>query len=108
LLFGQQSDSSPFYGFGDYNAPQNLDKNKGGKAYLCKKMEEMGRKSKYDSRRKEFMEKSGIVFEYKETESKEIKALRSERDRLLKKVGQLTVEVDFFAEACERAGLKKK
>jgi hypothetical protein len=54
------------------------------------------------------MEKSGIVFEYKETESKEIKALRSERDRLLKKVGQLTVEVDFFAEACERAGLKKK
>ena len=45
--------------------------------------------------RKEFMEKSGIVFEYKETESKEIKALRSERDRLLKKVGQLTVEVDF-------------
>jgi hypothetical protein len=50
LLFGQQSDSSPFYGFGD----------------------------------------------------------RSERDRLLKKVGQLTVEVDFFAEACERAGLKKK
>ena len=104
-------------------------------------MEEMGRKSKYDSTfktkvvldamkesetlsdlakkyeiapkqitewRKEFMEKSGIVFEYKETESKEIKALRSERDRLLKKVGQLTVEVDFFPEACERAGLKKK
>lgn len=58
--------------------------------------------------KKEFLEKSEIIFSTKESETKEVKALKAERDRLLKKVGQLTVEVDFFAEACEEAGLKKK
>lgn len=58
--------------------------------------------------KQEFLEKSEIIFSSKESETKEVKALKAERDRLLKKVGQLTVEVDFFAEACEEAGLRKK
>lgn len=58
--------------------------------------------------KQEFLAKSASVFDDGETENKEIKKLQSERDRLLKKVGQLTVEVDFFAEACERAGLRRK
>ena len=35
-----------------------------------------------------------------------MKKLKSENDRLLKKVGQLTIDCDFFATACEDAGLK--
>jgi len=58
--------------------------------------------------KKEFLEKSEMVFNSEEKENKELKALKSERDKLLKKVGQLTIEVDFFAEACEAAGLRKK
>lgn len=58
--------------------------------------------------KKEFLEKSASVFEDKSTENKEVQALKSERDKLLRKVGQLTVEVDFFAEACEKAGLKRR
>ncbi|MCQ2606935.1 MAG: hypothetical protein MJ204_10425 [Bacteroidales bacterium] len=58
--------------------------------------------------KKEFLEKSETIFCSKESETKEVKALNAERDRLLKKVGQQTVEVDFFAEACEEAGLRKR
>ena len=57
---------------------------------------------------KEFLEKSGSVFGEEHSESKELKSLKAENERLLKKVGQLTIEVDFFAEACEAAGLKRK
>lgn len=56
----------------------------------------------------EFLEKSSSVFDDDASEDKEVKNLKSERDKLLKKVGQLTMEVDFFAQACEAAGLKKK
>ena len=41
-------------------------------------------------------------------EEKEMKKLKGERDRLYKKIGQLTLECDFFARACENAGLKVK
>ena len=58
--------------------------------------------------KREFLEKSGTVFGDKESESKELKALKAENEKLLKKVGQLSIEVDFFAEACEAAGLKRK
>lgn len=58
--------------------------------------------------KREFLEKSGSVFGDKETDSKELKSLKAENERLLKKVGQLTIEVDFFAEACEAAGLKRR
>lgn len=46
--------------------------------------------------KKEFLEKSDMVFNSEEKENKELRALISERDKLLKKVGQLTIEVDFF------------
>ena len=36
----------------------------------------------------------------------ELKKVTAEKDRLLKKVGQLTIDCDFFAKACEDAGLK--
>lgn len=36
----------------------------------------------------------------------EIKKLKADNDRLARKVGRLTVECDFFAEACENIGLK--
>ena len=57
---------------------------------------------------KEFLEKSGSVFGEEHSESKELKSLKAENERLLKKVGQLTIEVDYFSEACEAAGLKRK
>ena len=34
----------------------------------------------------------------------QLKQLKSENERLLKKVGQLTLENDFFAAACEEGG----
>ena len=37
-----------------------------------------------------------------------VRHLTAEKDRLLKKVGELTIENDFFASACEDAGLKVK
>jgi len=37
---------------------------------------------------------------------KEMKQLKTENERLLRKVGQLTIDCDFFASACEDAGLK--
>ena len=37
---------------------------------------------------------------------KVVRHLKSEKDHLLKKIGELTVENIFFASACEDAGLK--
>ncbi|MBP5650634.1 MAG: transposase [Bacteroidales bacterium] len=37
--------------------------------------------------KKEFLEKSDMVFNSEEKENKELRALKSERDKLLKKVG---------------------
>lgn len=45
------------------------------------------------------MSKAKEVFASPAKEDKEIKELRRTNEKLLKKVGQLTVEVDFFAEA---------
>lgn len=43
----------------------------------------------------------------KDSQSKsELRKVTAEKDRLLKKVGQLTIDCDFFAKACEDAGLK--
>ena len=42
-----------------------------------------------------------------QVESKsELRRVTAEKDRLLRKVGQLTLDCDFFAKACEDAGLK--
>jgi len=35
-----------------------------------------------------------------------MKKLKSENDRMLKIIGKQKIEVDFFAKACEDAGLK--
>ena len=58
--------------------------------------------------KKEFLDRSSIIFDDKESDSKEMKSLKTEKDKLLKKVGQLTMEVDFFAQACEAAQLKRR
>ena len=75
----------------------------------CKKTKR-GFKTKHEAQdwEKEFLEKSGSVFGEEHSESKELKSLKAENERLPKKVGQLTIEVDFFAEACEAAGLRKR
>ena len=43
------------------------------------------------------------MFATPDKEGKELKELKRANDKLLKKVGQLTVEVDFFAEAYDAA-----
>ena len=58
--------------------------------------------------KKTFLEKSKNIFDETVSQDKEFKKVVSERDRLLKKVGQLTLEVDFFAEAYETYCVKKK
>ena len=50
----------------------------------------------------------GSVFATPYKEGKELKELKRANDKLLKKVGQLTVEVDFFAEAYETLCQKKQ
>lgn len=55
----------------------------------------------------EFVEKAEAVFSEPDKDDKELKELRRVNDKLLKKVGQLTVEVDFFAEAYETLCRKK-
>ena len=47
----------------------------------------------------EFVSKAKEVFASPAKEDKEIKELRRTNEKMLKKVGQLTVEVVFFAEA---------
>ena len=54
----------------------------------------------------EFLANAKQAFEKPVNNEKEVKALKQEKERLLKKVGQLTLECDFFADACEDAGLK--
>ena len=39
-------------------------------------------------------------------DKRELKQLKAQNERLLHKVGQLTIDCDFFAQACEDAGLK--
>ena len=38
-------------------------------------------------------------------QTKELEKMQKEKEKMLKKIGQLELEVDFFAEACEKAGL---
>jgi len=39
---------------------------------------------------------------------REVEQLKREKDTMLKKIGQLELEVDFFAGACEEAGLASR
>jgi len=54
----------------------------------------------------ELLENSSRAFETVASDKRELKQLKQQNDRLLHKVGQLTLECDFFAQACEDAGLK--
>ena len=57
--------------------------------------------------KQEFLANASAAFVSPDTSrEKEFSHLKAEKDRLLKKVGELTIENDFFASACEDAGLK--
>lgn len=54
----------------------------------------------------ELLQNSCKAFESEAEDKRKIKHLESQKAKLERKVGQLTLECDFFAEACEDAGLK--
>lgn len=58
--------------------------------------------------REELLQNAGRAFEKESVKESDLKRERAEKDRLLKTIGQLKVEVDFFAQACEDAGLDLK
>ncbi|MBR8770221.1 transposase [Porphyromonas levii] len=55
---------------------------------------------------RELEEKAAQAFEKPSDSTKDLKKVESENKRLLQKVGQLTIDCDFFATACEDGGLK--
>lgn len=57
--------------------------------------------------KEQFLSRANMVFEPESKNEAKSKASKSKEDQLLKKIGQLTIERDFFAEACESLGLKK-
>lgn len=62
--------------------------------------------SKINEWRNELMGNASKAFEKPSSTNSELKKAKAENDRLLHKVGQLTIDCDFFAKACEDAGLK--
>ena len=63
--------------------------------------------SKISSWKDELLHNASSVFlKADHSDEKVVTHLKSEKDRILKKIGELTVENDFFARACEDAGLK--
>jgi len=56
--------------------------------------------------KEELLQNSAKAFETPAVDKREVKQLKSQNERLMRKVGQLTLECDFFAQACEDAGLK--
>lgn len=62
--------------------------------------------SKITEWKDEFLSNAAQAFEKPSDKSREMKRVKAENDRLLHKVGQLTIDCDFFAKACEDAGLK--
>lgn len=56
--------------------------------------------------KEELLQNSSKAFESNAADKREVKQLKSQNERLMRKVGQLTLECDFFAQACEDAGLK--
>lgn len=64
--------------------------------------------SKITEWKDEFVTNASLVFDKPSTDKKELSRLQAENQRLFHKVGELTIACDFFAEACENAGLKVK
>jgi len=60
-----------------------------------------------ESWKAEFIANASSVFEKKTNNDRELKQLKAENDRLVKKVGQLTIEKDFFGMAYEAAKRRK-
>ena len=56
--------------------------------------------------KEELLQNSSKAFESNAADKREVKQLKSQNERVMRKVGQLTLECDFFAQACEDAGLK--
>lgn len=56
----------------------------------------------------EFLENAAQAFTKPDDGRRESEKLRHENEKLLKKVGQLTLEVDFFADACEKSGVLRR
>ena len=56
--------------------------------------------------KEELLHNSSKAFESDAADKCEVKQLKQQNERLMRKVGQLTLECDFFAQACEDAGLK--
>lgn len=62
--------------------------------------------SKIEEWNEKLLQNSNKAFESDAEDKREIKKLKKTNAKLERKVGQLTLECDFFAEACEDAGLK--
>lgn len=62
--------------------------------------------SKIEEWKERLLQNSNKAFESDAEDKREIKKLKETNAKLERKVGQLTLECDFFAEACEDAGLK--
>ena len=56
--------------------------------------------------KEELLQNSSKAFESNAADKREVKQLKSQNERLMRKVRQLILECDFFAQACEDAGLK--
>jgi len=61
---------------------------------------------KIEEWKEKLLQNSSKAFESDAEGKREIKKLKETNAKLERKVGQLTLECDFFAEACEDAGLK--
>ncbi|MDT3388697.1 MAG: transposase [Bacteroidota bacterium] len=64
--------------------------------------------SKITEWKEALLRNASVAFEPLSTPNAELKHVKAENDRLLKAVGQLTIDRDFFAEACEKAKLKRR
>lgn len=51
---------------------------------------------------------AAMAFEKPAKENKELKKLQDEKKEMLTKIGELSIEVDFFAKAYEASKLKKR
>lgn len=62
--------------------------------------------SKITEWKEEFVKNASQAFERPADRDRELKKVKAENEKLLRKVGQMTIDCDFFAKACEDAGLK--
>ena len=58
--------------------------------------------------KEELLQNSSKAFESIAADKREVKQLKSQNERLMRKVGQLTLECDFFSQAYEDDGLKER